>query len=810
QESPVLDTEVDYTLDEPEDVNQSEDRYRTATRNLSECVFSQLSKEDIEEGLENNMFVEVKTVKDVTSLRLGTVMEGFCSICDNKQECPGHVGMYKLRYPIIHPMFINIVLSILRCLCKNNGCPYTTPLSRHKMSKAITSTFMTSDSARRDSIPPGVDQGVTDPINEDDMDYTGIYEKFASVVDQDSGISHCDPCSGGAIGNETFFNEMEIRAKPVPGSRVQTTRYNYNISTRAKGDRNGVMLMSIDDLYIRLKQLTPQQLRVLGIPEGSSHPSSLILHYIPVLPLYIRPAMTVLDRESEHSITRLYSEMIYHLTEAQSYTSVTQERYQYLASQYYSKIIGFPKKGTRDSITCKSMISRKEGLIRAHLLGKRCDLTGRSVLTEDINLAINQIGIPRSWADTITVHQNGFTRNLREGDYVIGNRNPTLTQNSMAAFKVKLHDHMSVAINPLVTASFNADHDGDEFNVFIPDGPKATREIATKMMIEKNIISRKNSKPCYGPIQDTVVALYLLSDESTILTKSEFMSCCPNVDISSHAARMGYRNMYTGRAMISTLFDDTFDYTSQDKSIVISKGILLKGRLNSNVLWKSKLSIIETYTDLYDSDKLVEFLTTMQLMCVQYMLHRGFTVSVNDYVPSDPVKTILEVDDILHEDMNLYDEIIEANQNNPAIQDQLEYLIYVLFANRFEKMSEVLDTCMRNPSTNPVSHMLLSESKGSRSNLMQAMVSIGQQTIASGRPSVNQRYEHSDEHSIVKQGYCYNSFFDGLTPLEFLFQSIAGREGNINTSINTELTGYDQRTMTNFTGPMIVAPNGTY
>lgn len=38
-----------------------------------------------------------------------------------------------------------------------------------------------------------------------------------------------------------------------------------------------------------------------------------------------------------------------------------------------------------------------------------------------------------------------------------------------------------------------------------------------------------------------------------------------------------------------------------------------------------------------------------------------------------------------------------------------------------------------------------------------------------------------------------NSFFSGMTPTEFIFHTMAGREGLVDTAVKTSETGYMQR-----------------
>lgn len=45
------------------------------------------------------------------------------------------------------------------------------------------------------------------------------------------------------------------------------------------------------------------------------------------------------------------------------------------------------------------------------------------------------------------------------------------------------------------------------------------------------------------------------------------------------------------------------------------------------------------------------------------------------------------------------------------------------------------------------------------------------------------------------KGFVANSFYSGLTPTEFFFHTMAGREGLVDTAVKTAETGYMQVTV---------------
>ena len=50
-----------------------------------------------------------------------------------------------------------------------------------------------------------------------------------------------------------------------------------------------------------------------------------------------------------------------------------------------------------------------------------------------------------------------------------------------------------------------------------------------------------------------------------------------------------------------------------------------------------------------------------------------------------------------------------------------------------------------------------------------------------------------DDYSPESKGFVENSYLAGLTPTEFFFHAMGGREGLIDTAVKTTETGYIQR-----------------
>lgn len=103
--------------------------------------------------------------------------------------------------------------------------------------------------------------------------------------------------------------------------------------------------------------------------------------------------------------------------------------------------------------------------------------------------------------------------------------------------------------------------------------------------------------------------------------------------------------------------------------------------------------------------------------------------------------------------------------------------------------------------TNPnIAPRIMAEcgSKGSPLNISQMMACVGQQAVGGNRIEngfVNRTLPHFEYHSLTPQakGFVANSFYTGLSPTEFFFHTMGGREGLVDTAVKTAETGYMAR-----------------
>jgi DNA-directed RNA polymerase subunit A' len=110
--------------------------------------------------------------------------------------------------------------------------------------------------------------------------------------------------------------------------------------------------------------------------------------------------------------------------------------------------------------------------------------------------------------------------------------------------------------------------------------------------------------------------------------------------------------------------------------------------------------------------------------------------------------------------------------------------------------------------------MTRSGARGSSLNIGQMMGAVGQQSIRGKR--IMRGYEHrtlphfdDDDPAPGARGFVYNCYRDGLTPIEFFFHAMGGREGLVDTAVRTQQSGYMQRRLINALEHLRVEYDGT-
>lgn len=414
-----------------------------------------------------------------------------------------------------------------------------------------------------------------------------------------------------------------------------------------------------------------------------------------------------------------------------------------------------------------------------------------------------------------------------KGDIVLFNRQPTLHKGSMMAMEVVPGDvpgipgmpYKTFRFNLAATKSFNADFDGDEMNIHAPQSYRAEVELRNLSAVQKNMISPQNSCPIIVPVQDTLLAVYLMTIKNMKLSKIQFTEISQkgkNVDGSPlfNQKKIGTisrilkkynkpSSPYTSNGLISLLFPHDFHYKVEnntkpdDPVLEISYGVLVSGAFDKKCLSSSFNCILLLLHKEYGAERAANFLDNLHFITNAWLMVHGFSVGLEDcMITSD--ESAMAIKNTL---MQCYAQAqaIEENTQNPGIR---EVRVTAALNQAKDVGMRIAKNAMK--SDNNFLFTVNSGAKGDFFNIAQLTGVLGQQNIEGQRvkPVLNhgkRTLPHYPFEGLTKEreyesrGFVRNSFIRGLSPEETFFHSKSGREGICDTATGTAKTGYIQR-----------------
>ena len=361
--------------------------------------------------------------------------------------------------------------------------------------------------------------------------------------------------------------------------------------------------------------------------------------------------------------------------------------------------------------------------------------------------------------------------------------------------------------------------DGDEMNIHSPQSYETEAELRMISATSLNIITAQESKPIITITQDSLVAAFLMTRRVFSLSRGQFSDILmkgERVDGSSlynpqrikHIERVlkthGKRtDLFNGRGLISLILPETFNYEkkngahTEEPVVKISEGVFLEGALDKSTLGSAHGSIIQLLNKEYGTKVVSNFIDNMQFIGNAWLLVYGFSVGLEDCMITSK-NSVLAIKDKLTECYTKAEGIEETTQN-PGIRE-----VRVTAA-----LSQAKDIGMRiaKDAMRPDNNFLvtvMSGAKGDYFNISQITGVLGQQNLEGKRvaPSLShgkRTLPHYPLGQLPKEteyesrGFIRNSFIHGLSPQEFFFHCMSGREGVADTAMGTAKSGYIQR-----------------
>ncbi|KAE9463493.1 hypothetical protein C3L33_04598, partial [Rhododendron williamsianum] len=448
----------------------------------------------------------------------------------------------------------------------------------------------------------------------------------------------------------------------------------------------------------------------------------------------------------------------------------------------------------------------KQGRFRGNLSGKRVEYTGRTVISPDPNLKITEVAIPLLMARTLTYPERVSHHNIEKLRQCVRNgpnkypgarflRTEGALVNLMVPARKRLADELkfgqivdrhledgdiarimpwrTLRFNESVCNPYNADFDGDEMNLHVPQTEEARTEALMLMGVQNNLCTPKNGEILVASTQDFLTSSFLITRKDTFYDRAAFSLLCS----------------YMGDGM------DLVDLPTP-ALVKVRKSTFLRfpGNGNKDGLYSILLRDYNAYAAAACMNKLAK-------LSARWIGNHGFSIGIDDVQPGGRLNEnkrarILEGYGKCDELIQSYNKGMLKLQPGCDAAQTLEAQISSFLNNIRETTAKV---CMEELHWRN-SPLIMSQcgSKGSPINISQMIACVGQQSVG-GRRAPNGFIDRSLPHFPRKsktpaaKGFVANSFYSGLTATEFFFHTMGGREGLVDTAVKTADTGYMSR-----------------
>ena len=622
--------------------------------------------------------------------KMGVISPGLrCRTCGgNLKSCNGHFGYIELARPVIHIKYADTIYNILRGTCDKCGRAL---LPDEEIEKAI-------DRLRKLKESRGF------------LTYLAYVKALSNKLKLKTKCPHCGAKQSKIkLIKPTTFMEGKTRLTPIDvRERLE------------KVPSKDAELFGIDPLSGRPEWMV---LTLLPVPPVTARPSITLesgqrseddlTHKLGDIVRTNQRLWENLNAGApEVIIEDLWELLQYHVT-----TFFTNSVSQIPPARHRS---GRPLK------TIEERIKSKEGRFRKNLVGKRVNYSARTVISPDPMIDIEEVGIPYKIAKELTVSikvnkqnlkflkklvENGpnvypganyvvtpdgkrkritdetkkvileelsegyiVERHLLDGDPVIFNRQPSLHRMSLMGHTAKILPGKTFRINLCDLVPYNADFDGDEMNLHVPQTEEAQAEVKHLMNIKLQLITPRYGLPILGLTKDHISGLYLLSKDDKV----------PSYIASRLLYKVGIKAEFKskfvhGREIISKILPENLNYEGKnglckkcdkcDKEkceyggwVSIKNGKLISGYFDKSMVGSEVGTLLKEIAYQCGNEEAIKFLNRASRLGIAYLDYNGISVSLSDTdLPKEAVRSIADELDKVYKRINI---LIEKAKNN--------------------------------------------------------------------------------------------------------------------------------------------------
>ncbi|KAK9819626.1 hypothetical protein WJX72_000381 [[Myrmecia] bisecta] len=834
----------------------------------------------------------------VLDQRLGVSnKQALCQTCGQKlAECTGHFGYIKLELPVFHIGYMKSTIATLQCICKKCSRVLLPEEERRKHLRQFRN--------------PRLER----------MQRVGLFKK---ILDKCKRVKYCAFCGefNGVVKKATGSLKI-IHDKFNPKNASEHNKYmdEFEDALRHNDQIRPHLNKVMDDLHpIRVLALfTAIPAEDCELLDLSGRPEHLIMTHLAVPPVCIRPSveMDTGAGSNEDDITMKLMQIIEvnnilrQGLEKGLPVANLMENYDFLQMQcamyINSDLPGLPLAYQNPGKPLRGFVQRlkgKQGRFRGNLSGKRVDFSGRTVISPDPNLRVDEVAVPERMAvvltypERVTDHNieklrkcvlNGMgtwpganfvlfpdggrwflkygdrrriaselkvgdtvERHLQNGDIVLFNRQPSLHRMSIMAHRARVMPWRTLRFNECVCNPYNADFDGDEMNLHVPQTEEARTEAIQLMGVMNNLCTPKNGEILIAATQDFLTSAYLVTSKDAFFTRAEFCLACSymgdaldQVDLPTPAIVRPIE-LWTGKQLFSVMIrpnaqtrlfinldtvekihdKGTEQMCPHDGYVCFRNSELISGRLGKATLGGgNKAGLFQVLNTDYSARAAAQVMNRLAKFSARYIGDRGFSIGIDDVTPALVLVKAkqAEVDGGYGKVQDYIRQYAKGQLqllSGCNMEQSLESSVTGILNGIREKAAQVCMTTLHWHN----SPLIMSRcgSKGSPINIAQMVACVGQQSVGGKRcpdgfkGRTLPHFPRGDRTPEGK-GFVASSFYSGLSPTEFFFHTMGGREGLVDTAVKTAETGYMSRRLmkaledlyTHYDGTVRNAANG--
>ncbi len=407
-------------------------------------------------------------------------------------------------------------------------------------------------------------------------------------------------------------------------------------------------------------------------------------------------------------------------------------------------------------------------------------------------------------------------RQLIDGDIVLFNRQPSLHRMSMMAHFVRILPHKTFRFNLCDCPPYNADFDGDEMNLHVLQSQEARAEAKVLMKVEEHILSPRYGGPIIGMLHDHITAAFMLTYQNPSFTQSEVVYLLSKLHYPMPPPAGKDKDgepFWTGKQLFSlTLPNDlTLEFRSNiwarcdcpplsckhDACVVIENGVLKAGAIDKKAIAFEKGAILDAIARTNGMPRARQFLDEMSRLAITAIGLKGLSTGIDDEdVPEGARKEIATALETPPEQVN---ELVEQYRKGEleqmpgrSLEETLEVMVRRELGQARDTAGDIAGRYLG--LENPAVILAKSGARGSMLNLTQMAGAVGQQSVRGERlfrGYVRRTLPHFERGDLGSdaRGFVRSNYKSGLSPTEYFFHSMGGRESLVDTAVRTSRSG---------------------